>query len=352
MMAEASNRSKAPSWGLLNNNRFLCSKAMMLHPMENAKARKNRQRKNRIASLKRKIPDNHDDTLDTNKLVKKVCLSHIGQGSQSTLNSEDTSTDVSKTGQQTSGPGQQRSADQQRSAVAFGESWEVDSGFSSETSPPASGRSSPCLLTTVVALDCEMVGTGPGGRCSELARCSILDYHGNVVYDKYIRPCQRVTDYRTRWSGIQRHHLWDATPFAEAREEVLAILEGKVVVGHSIYNDFEALDMLHPGHMVRDTCTTRLLTRLAGFPRGRCPSLKILASKLLDRRIQVGRRGHCSVEDAQAALDLYKLVEGEWERELQERMRDDDAALEPSFASSNHYMQDQYWPEDLTADSQ
>lgn len=58
------------------------------------------------------------------------------------------------------------------------------------------------------------------------------------------------------------------------------------------------------------------------------------------------------MEDAQAALDLYKLVEGEWEQELQNKLRADDAPHEPSFASSNHYMQDEYWPDDVIADSQ
>uniref|UniRef100_A0A672FJ49 Interferon stimulated exonuclease gene n=1 Tax=Salarias fasciatus TaxID=181472 RepID=A0A672FJ49_SALFA len=155
-----------------------------------------------------------------------------------------------------------------------------------------------------------MVGTGPGGRCSELARCSIVDYHGHPV-----------TDFRTRWSGIKKHHLHNATPFTEARESS-RYLKAKVVVGHSIYHDFEALDILHPGHMVRDTSTVRLLGRLAGFPRGRCTSLKVLTRKLLNRNIQVGRSGHCSVEDARASLDLYKLVEGEWEQELQKSLRD------------------------------
>lgn len=108
-----------------------------------------------------------------------------------------------------------------------GDSWEVDSGFSSEASPSASGRSSPCAsscLSTVVALDCEMVGTGPGGHYSELARCSIVGYHGNILYDKYVQPCRPVTDYRTPWSGIQKHHLLDAMPFAQAREEVRTML--------------------------------------------------------------------------------------------------------------------------------
>ncbi|KAM7415052.1 hypothetical protein PAMA_019738 [Pampus argenteus] len=337
-MVEASKRNKASSWGFLSNYRYLCkkNKTTMIRATESARARKT------SAGAKRKRTDSKHEPLDTNELVKKTKSSDTEQESQNASISENRSADGSK-------------PEQHGSVAALRDSWEVDSGFSSEASPPASGRSSPCLgscPTTVVALDCEMVGTGPGGRCSELARCSILDYHGNVLYDKYIRPCQLVTDFRTRWSGIQRHHLRNATPFAQAREEVLRILEGKVVVGHSVYNDFEALDMLHPGHMVRDTSMTRFLSRLAGFPRERCPSLKILANKLLNRKIQVGKRGHCSVEDAQAALDLYKLVEGEWEQELQNRLRDDDAPREPSFAASNHYMQDEYWPHDLVADSQ
>ncbi|KAK2842628.1 hypothetical protein Q5P01_012828 [Channa striata] len=345
-MAEASKKNKASTSGL--NYRYLCKKALMIRAMEHSRARNKCQQKVIIVNTKRKKTDAHSEPVWT----KKTKLTDTIQESQSPMNFENTITDASK-------PEicvfAHKAPDHHSVVTTFRDSWEVDSGFSSEASPPASGRSSPCLSscpTTVVAMDCEMVGTGPGGCCSELARCSILDYHGNILYDKYIRPCHPVTDYRTRWSGIRRHHLYNATPFAEAREEILALLKGKVVVGHSIYNDFEALDMTHPCHRVRDTCTTRLLSRLAGFPRERFPSLKILANKLLNRKIQVGKRGHCSVEDAQAALDLYKLVEGEWEQELQNKLRGDDAPHLPSFASSNHYMQDEYWPDDVAADSQ
>lgn len=60
---------------------------------------------------------------------------------------------------------------------------------------------------------------------------------------------------------------------------------------------------------------------------------------------QDGRRGHNSVEDAQAALDLYKLVEDEWEWEVQTALSCGDAPEGPS--SSSHYMQDQYWPSEV-----
>lgn len=45
----------------------------------------------------------------------------------------------------------------------------------------------------ILAMDCEMVGVGASGKTSVLARCSIVDYDGNVVYDKHVRPVEKVT---------------------------------------------------------------------------------------------------------------------------------------------------------------
>ncbi|XP_014910206.1 apoptosis-enhancing nuclease [Poecilia latipinna] len=330
MMSDPSKRNKV-SHGFLGNYRYLCKKSMTIRAMESTVARKKHQDVNATSSRRRrrkKRPRSLSEPLEANALMKKAKL--VEPNTDSTLNSAP-------------------EPDHRSVTAVLRDSWEVDSGFS-ESSPPASGRSSPFLgpsppASSVVALDCEMVGTGPGGRCSALGRCSIVDYHGNVLYDKYVRPCQPVTDFRTPWSGIRRHHLHNAVPFAQAQEEILAILEGKVVVGHSIYNDFEVLNMDHPSHMVRDTSTTRHLQHLAGFPHGRRSSLKLLANKLLNRRIQAGRRGHCSVEDALAALDLYKLVQGAWEQEMERRLGD-----EPTVHPMDHYMQDEFWPDEVLTD--
>jgi RNA exonuclease 4 len=48
-------------------------------------------------------------------------------------------------------------------------------------------------ITGVLALDCEMVGVGPQGERSALARCSIVNIRGEIVYDKYIKPLEKVT---------------------------------------------------------------------------------------------------------------------------------------------------------------
>ncbi|EPQ10019.1 Interferon-stimulated protein 20 kDa protein [Myotis brandtii] len=71
----------------------------------------------------------------------------------------------------------------------------------------------------VVAMDCEMVGLGPNNE-SGLARCSLVDIKGAVVYDKFIRPEGEITNYRTAVSGVTARHMEKATPFAVARLEV------------------------------------------------------------------------------------------------------------------------------------
>ncbi|KFW95913.1 Apoptosis-enhancing nuclease, partial [Phalacrocorax carbo] len=167
-----------------------------------------------------------------------------------------------------------------------------------------------------VAIDCEMVGTGPQGRLSELARCSVVNYEGDVIYDKYVQPELPIVDYRTRWSGITKQHMKRAIPFKTAQAEILKILKDKIVVGHAIHNDFQALKYFHPKDRTRDTSRIPVLNQKAGLPVKASVSLKSLARHLLQKKIQVGCKGHSSVEDAQTAMELYRLVEVQWETEL------------------------------------
>ncbi|XP_023279897.1 interferon-stimulated 20 kDa exonuclease-like 2 [Seriola lalandi dorsalis] len=184
---------------------------------------------------------------------------------------------------------------------------------SSSCKPTATPAANP---TKYLAFDCEMVGAGPKGRISQLARCSIVSYDGDVVYDKFINPPLPITDYRTRWSGIRRSDLIKATPYSEARKEILRLLNGKVVIGHAVHNDFKVLSYTHPTALTRDTSRIPLLNQKAGFAENECASLKRLTKAIFNRDIQTGKRGHSSVEDAKATMELYKVVEEEWERWL------------------------------------
>ncbi|XP_029141271.1 apoptosis-enhancing nuclease-like [Protobothrops mucrosquamatus] len=202
-----------------------------------------------------------------------------------------------------------------------------------------------------VAIDCEMVGTGPSGKTSELARCTVVSYDGDVIYDKYVLPEYPIVDYRTRWSGITWKHMRKAINFRIAQGEIIQILKDKIVVGHALHNDFRALKYFHPRAWRRDTSHCPLLKKKVASSLKPSMSLKNLAHQLLHKNIQVGKRGHSSVEDAQASMELYRLVEFQWEELLTPRHPASlsDTTLD-SDTDNSCYMDDQYWPKDLDVD--
>ncbi|XP_059159294.1 uncharacterized protein LOC131943286 [Physella acuta] len=210
-----------------------------------------------------------------------------------------------------------------------------------------------------VAIDCEMVGTGLNGRHSVLARCSVVDYNGKVLYDQYIRPEETITDYRTIWSGIRPSHMKTAVPIQQALPDIKRMLENKVIIGHAVYHDFKVLGWVPPYFMVRDTSTCKLLVEMASL-QGRGNSLKKLSGALLDRHIQKNRKGHCSVEDSRATLDLFKLVRHEWEKELVAKWLKKDenivglinsmvesAVSKGAVNLTEDFLHDKFWPDQI-----
>ncbi|CAK9045431.1 RNA exonuclease 4 [Durusdinium trenchii] len=170
----------------------------------------------------------------------------------------------------------------------------------------------------VVAMDCEMVGVGPNGTRSVLARVSIVDSEGKVLLDKYVRPKERVTDFRTPITGITGSSLFREGVISEdeARELAAKAMDGKIVVGHSLQNDFQALLLSHPHVLIRDTSVYRPLR-----PPGqkKTPSLRKLAEYWLQEKIQEGT--HDSIQDAKTALRLYMLKSKAWEKQMRSAMQ-------------------------------
>ena len=62
-----------------------------------------------------------------------------------------------------------------------------------------------------VAVDCEMVGIGFYGKGDMLARVSVVDERGGVLYDTFVAPQEKVVDYRTPVSGVRRQDLIGGT---------------------------------------------------------------------------------------------------------------------------------------------
>jgi len=172
--------------------------------------------------------------------------------------------------------------------------------------------------SSIVALDCEMVGTGRNGERSSLARVTLIDWEGNALIDTYVVQKLPVTDYRTFISGITKENLDGASMTVEqCREQVSRLLYNRILVGHGLKNDLDVLGINQPWWLTRDTATylpfmKKRVNNLAWWPR----KLKELACEKLEREIQVFGKPHSPIEDALAALDLYKTVQSEWEKEI------------------------------------
>ena len=178
-----------------------------------------------------------------------------------------------------------------------------------------------------IGLDCEMVGVGEE-KTSALARCSIVGYSGDVIFDAYVKPDKPITDFRTKWSGIRPKHMNRAIPFRSARRKVKRIIKNRILVGHALQFDLKVLKLKHRSDLIRDTSKHIPLRALAGFPRNSTPSLKRLTRELLKWEIQISE--HSSVEDARAAMALYRKCDKQWEKE--------------KGNGDQSYLGDAYWP--------
>ena len=174
-----------------------------------------------------------------------------------------------------------------------------------------------------VALDCEMVGIGSEGKQSALARVSLTDWHGNVVMDTFVQVPSRVTDFRTFVSGVRAKDISTRTAMevTACRTQVAELLRDKILVGHALKNDLQALLLNHPKEHIRDTAKYRPFQRAAG-PNGgkwRPRKLRDLVKEHLNMSIQVKGESHDSTEDARATMELFKRVRTQWEKELEKK---------------------------------
>lgn len=149
-------------------------------------------------------------------------------------------------------------------------------------------------------LDCEMCLTEKG---KELTRVSLVNADGRCIMDELVKPKNRILNYLTRFSGITRKILH---PVRTRLQDIQAMIKDllppdAVLVGHSLNNDLQALEMIHP--IVIDTSLL--------YPRdcGGRYRLKFLADAVLGQSIQCENQdGHDPTEDARAALELAQYI--------------------------------------------
>ncbi|KAJ4809501.1 RNA exonuclease 4 [Rhynchospora pubera] len=169
-------------------------------------------------------------------------------------------------------------------------------------------------LTKVLAIDCEMVGVGFQATKSALARVTLVNSCGNVLYDQYVRPLEHISDYRTRISGIRPNHMIKAKDFWAVQQTVADLIKGHILVGHALHHDLKALLLSHPKSDTRDTSEYEPLRR-----GSKTRALKDLAAEIL--RVKIQQKEHCPVEDARAAMYIYNKHKKVWEKSLKDQVR-------------------------------
>lgn len=164
--------------------------------------------------------------------------------------------------------------------------------------------------TPVIAIDCEMVICEDQQR--HLARVSIVNYNRHVLFDEYIKPTMKITNYLKEVTNLDSIKIGRAMPLSFYKEKLEGIFKDKKIVGHTLESDFKALNFDIREYRVRD------ISEFSFFKNGKFKeSLKNLTSKFLKLGIQGG--SHSSVEDARAALELYKLYQKEIDRETKDQ---------------------------------
>jgi len=149
-----------------------------------------------------------------------------------------------------------------------------------------------------------------------IARVSIVNYNGKTVYDKFCRPEKKIIDFRSHVSGVTPDKLKNAIPFSQCRLEVIKLLQGRILVGHTLKGDLKDLNYEHPKHLIRDVSKyAKYKDEKTGTKQG----LRVLTDKFLQRVIQEG--AHSSIEDSQAAMGLYREVEKDWENMIKQKQR-------------------------------
>lgn len=154
--------------------------------------------------------------------------------------------------------------------------------------------------STIFGLDCEMCLTAKG---LVVTRVSILNFEGKVLYDELIKPEFEILDYLTKYSGITKEKLDEATKSLETtQQDILKIVSSEdILIGHSIQSDLDVLHLRHP----KIVDTSLIYEHKAGAPFR--PGLKYLANEYLSKEIQIEKSaGHDSVEDALTCIELVK----------------------------------------------
>ena len=82
-------------------------------------------------------------------------------------------------------------------------------------------------------MDCKLVGGGEGGLNDIVARVTIVNHDGILLLDRYVKPGETVTNYRTATTGITASDLYSGKIYCCSTSVHSIMLE--VLVFESVY---------------------------------------------------------------------------------------------------------------------
>ncbi|CAO2198616.1 unnamed protein product [Urochloa humidicola] len=173
-----------------------------------------------------------------------------------------------------------------------------------------------------LALGCKMVGAGSDGSLDVVARVCVVDEQERIVFESFVKPLIPVTHYRYETTGIRPEQLRNAVTVKAAAERVQELLlngeqpwkarstssessRARLLVGHGLEHDLEALGMDYPAHLKRDTAAYPPLMKTSRLSN----SLRFLTLTYLGYGIQTGHQH--PYEDCVAAMRLYQRMKGQ-----------------------------------------
>ncbi|KAG9007910.1 hypothetical protein FRB94_013857 [Tulasnella sp. JGI-2019a] len=160
-----------------------------------------------------------------------------------------------------------------------------------------------------ISLSTVAVGAGQGGSMPILARVTLSDKRGQILYDTLVIPTAPVVSYRTQSTGLDASSFSTAIPFEKAQAATAKLLEGNVLIGHSLWSDLSVLGIAHPAVDTRDLGLFLPFRATLGTPNT-VIGLPTLVWHFMRRKMTMEQD---SAECARASMDLFRAHQKEWE---------------------------------------
>ncbi|KAF8343149.1 ribonuclease H-like domain-containing protein [Cantharellus anzutake] len=158
-----------------------------------------------------------------------------------------------------------------------------------------------------IALDCEVVKIKPPYTDKmemSLARVSVVNFHGDIIIDVFVKQVEPVEDYLTAVSGIRPGDLDgpNSVSIRDVRKKVEDLFKGRVLIGHTLSRNLKTLFLAHDHS---DTVDIQTMLAIRSKYNSQEASLRELTRRECGVDIEDQQRS--SVLKARASMAIFRL---------------------------------------------